>query len=77
MLRIVWVIFLGLAGLIGLGMSLCGGVVLVATMPYPGGAMFIAFASLAVGVLICFGAWRGLTRSAPAPGKAQESDRRG
>ena len=72
-MRIVWIVFMGLAGLIGLGMSLCGGVVLLSTMQNPTDWMFIPVASLAVGVLICFGAWRGLTRSTP-PRNATEID---
>ncbi|HZV92758.1 MAG TPA: hypothetical protein VFF72_06040 [Caldimonas sp.] len=74
-MRIVWIVFMGLAGLVGLGMSLCGGVFLLSTMSDPNGLMFIALGSLAVGALICFGAWRGLVGRPPPPDNAREIDR--
>ena len=62
--RFLWIAFLGIAGLVGLGMSLCGGVFLIPGF-MSGSEGIIPLGFLVVGVLICFGAWRGL-RGTPA-----------
>ena len=69
-LRLIATFLLGVAGLIGLGMSLCGGMVTLTGLTEGGhhgefpaaGMLFISVPSLIVGLLILFGVTRAVRR---------------
>lgn len=69
-LRLIAIFLLGVAGLIGLGMSLCGGMITLTGLTEGGhhgefpasGMLFISVPSLIVGLLILFGVARAVRR---------------
>ena len=83
-MRIVVIFLLGIVGLIGLGMSLCGGMITLSGLSESGhggefpasGFLIISVPSLVVGVLIVVAVVRALRRrlSLPPDAKRQGSD---
>jgi hypothetical protein len=69
-LRLIVIFLLGVAGLVGLGMSLCGGMITLTGLTEDGhhgefpasGMLFISVPSLIIGVLIVVGVARALRR---------------
>jgi hypothetical protein len=75
-LRVIAILLLSFIGLVGLGMSLCGGVFTFSGLLDPGGGggefrasgfLPMSVPSLLVGLAIVYGAYRGLRRLARKP----------
>ena len=82
-MRIVVIFLLCIVGLVGLGMSLCGGAITLSGLTSAGhggefpasGFLIISVPSLIVGVLIVFFVVRSLRRRlSPAPSQGHERD---
>jgi hypothetical protein len=63
MMRIVNIIVTLLAGLVGLFLSVCGGVTAISMGTRAGGVILLALGCLAVGILILVAAGRALRRA--------------